>query len=166
MNDREVTQPAHAELSTLLSLFMAQSMCYDSDTLLRFVKRADLTLPSLAVLSLTERHGALSIGELGTSLDYSLANASLLVDKLVCQGFVTRIEHASDRRHKLVQLTAKGKALLAELRAARVDTVTQQLRLLPPDRLMRTIELLRAITDELALPAGQRTAELVDAAAE
>lgn len=166
MNDRGDTLPAHAELSTLLSLFMAQSMCYDSDTLLRFVKRADLTLPLLAVLSLAERNGAISIGELGTRLDYSLANASLLVDKLVCQGCVTRIEHASDRRHKLVHLTAKGKALLAELRAARADTVTQQLRLLPPDRLMRTIELLRAITDELSLPVGQRTTELVDALAE
>lgn len=154
-----------ADLSSLLSGVMAQSMCYDTDTLLRFVKRTDLTLPLLAVLALVERHGALSIGELGASLDYSLANASLLVDKLVCQGCVTRVEAASDRRHKLVQLTPKGQALLAELWSTRADSVAGQLCLLPPDIVAQTIELVRAITEELVLSESQPPAAVVDAAA-
>lgn len=159
VNDLMETNCLHAELDALVSVFIAQAMCYDTETLLRFVKQVDLTLPLLAVLDVVERQGATSIGEIGSRLDYSLANASLLVDKLVCQECVTRVENASDRRHKLVQLTAKGQALLAELRAARSAHVVQQLRLLPPERLMRTTELLRVITDELPLPANQRTTQ-------
>jgi DNA-binding MarR family transcriptional regulator len=165
MNDYVKITCAQRELCSLLSAFIAQSMSDDTDTLLRFVKRADLTLPLLAVLSLVERDGAISIGEFSASLDYSLANASLLVDKLVCQGCVTRVENASDRRHKLVQLTPKGQALLQELRDARAENIAQQLRLLPPDLLARTIELLRAITDELALPPVRRTTNIADPAA-
>jgi DNA-binding MarR family transcriptional regulator len=165
MNDQVEITGAHAELCSLLSAFIAQSMSDDTDTLLRFVKRADLTLPLLAVLSLVERDGAISIGEFSASLDYSLANASLLVDKLVCQGCVTRIENASDRRHKLVQLTPKGQALLAELREARAENIARQLRLLPPDLIAQTIGLLRTITEELALPPASRTTNIGDAAA-
>jgi DNA-binding MarR family transcriptional regulator len=164
MSDLAGTTHTRVELSSLLSVCMAQVMRYDTDTLLRYVKRTELTLPLLAVLTLVERRGALSIGELGAGLDYSLANASLLVDKLVCQGCVTRIENASDRRHKLVQLTAQGHVLLGELRAARADNVARQLLILPPDLLQATIELLRAITDELPLPGPQRVIEMVDAA--
>lgn len=164
MNDSLGIIKAHAELSSVLSVFMAQVMRYDTDTLLRFVKQAELTLPLLSVLSLVERRGAVSIGELGAGLDYSLANASLLVDKLVCQGYVTRVENASDRRHKLVQLTAKGQALLAELRAARADTMAQQLLPLPPDVLTRTLELFREVTAELTLPQTPYTTEIVSAA--
>ncbi len=165
MNDSLGIINAHAELSSVLSVFMAQTMRYDTDTLLRFVKQAELTLPLLSVLSLVERRGAVSIGELGAGLDYSLANASLLVDKLVCQAYVTRVEHASDRRHKLVQLTAKGQTLLAELRVARADTMAQQLLLLPPDVLTRTLELFREVTAELPLPQTPYTTEIVGAAA-
>ncbi len=166
MNDPVGTTNAQTELSELLSVFLAQAMRYDTDTLLRYMKRAELTLPLLSMLSLVEHQGAMTIGELGASLDYSLANASLLVDKLVCQGYVTRVENARDRRHKQVQLKPKGQALLAELRGTRADHVAQQLRLLPPDLLTRTIELLRTITDELPPPATQRTTEIVGAAAE
>lgn len=112
-----------------------------------------------------ERQDAISIGELGAGLDYSLANASLLVDKLVCQGYVTRVENVSVQRHKLVRLTSKGQSHLAALRIAHADGVTQQLLLLPPALLTQTIALLRAITDELPLPETQRITEAVGTAA-
>ena len=159
MNDLAGTTNASAELSSVLSLFIAEAMRHDTDTLLRFVKRAELTLPLLAALCMVERRGAVSIGALGSCLDYLLANASLLVDKLVCTGCVTRVENASDRRHKLVQLTPKGQALVAELRAARADDVAQQLLLLPPDVLKRTLELLREVTAELQLSGAPPTTE-------
>lgn len=165
MNDTVGTTNACAKLSDLLSVFMAQVMHGDTDLLLRYIKQADLNLPLLAVLALVERQSPVSIGEIATSLDYSLANASLLVDKLVCQGCVTRVENANDRRHKLVQLTTKGQTLLTELRAVRADHVAQQLRLLPPDLLTETIELFRAITDELP-PERQRSIDMVSSSAE
>ncbi len=166
MNNSARTPNVLAELSTLLSLFLAQSMRHDTDTLLRFVKRAELTLPLLSALCVVERRGAVSIGELGSCLDFSLANASLLVDKLVCNGCVTRVENASDRRHKLVQLTPKGQTLVAELQAARADDVAQQLLLLPPVVLKRTLELLLDVTAELQLLDAARPTDPLVAAVE
>ena len=163
MKDVVKTTSEYAELDRLLRVFIAQTMRHDVDTLLQFLKQADLTLPLLAVLGMVDHKGAMSIGEIGASLDYSLANASLLVDKLVCQGCVTRVENASDRRHKLVQVTAKGQAILAELWAVRTRDVAEHLRLLPPGRLTRAIELLRLLTDELPLPASQGTTQIVGA---
>lgn len=160
MNDTIITTDTCRKLGGLLKMFMAQVMGDDTDLLLRYLKRTDLTLPSLAVLAVVERQGTASIGEIGTSLDYSLANASLMVDKLVCQGCVTRVENASDRRHKLVQLTAKGQMLLCELRGTRADHIAQQLRRLPPDLLAEMIELFSVITDELP-PEPQRTIDMV-----
>ncbi len=152
------------ELSELLSVFIAHVLRYDTETLLRFVRQAELTLPLLSVLSVVEREGASSIGEIGGRLDYSLANASLLVDKLVCLKYVTRVENARDRRHKLVQLTPKGQALLAELGKVRAEIMAQQLLLLPTPMAMQTIMLLRAITDEL--PRTQFPTKIVETVAD
>ena len=159
MNNLIETMNASAKLSSMLSLLVAEAMRHDIDTLLRFVKRAELTLPLLAALCVVERRGTVSIGELGTCLDCSLANASLLVDKLVCTGCVTRLENASDRRHKLVQLTPSGQTLVAALRAARADDMAQQLLQLPPDVLNRTLELLRDVTAELELSGARPTTD-------
>ncbi|MDP9316597.1 MAG: MarR family transcriptional regulator [Chloroflexota bacterium] len=150
MNHQAGTDTAHEELSEVLSVFVAQVLHCDTDTLLRFVRQAELTLPLLAVLALVERQGASSIGEIGVRLNYTLANASLLVDKLVCLEYVTRVENAKDRRHKLVQLTPKGQAVLAGLQAARAETMAQQLLQLPLPLVTQTITLLRSITDELS----------------
>ena len=149
MNDaKNPTNPVD-ELSGLLSFFMTAAMRNDTDMLLRFLKREDMTLSLLSALCVVERQGKVSIGELGTTLDFSLANASLLVDKLVCNGCVTRVEDMQDRRQKLVQLTPKGHALVAELRSARADDVARHLRQLPPDVLLRTLTVLREVTTEL-----------------
>lgn len=164
MNDQQDLDKMRTELTSELGLFIAAAMRYDTDTLLRFVKGADLTLPLLAMLNLVERRGAISIGDLASGLDYSLANASLLADKLVCNGCVTRVEAVSDRRHKLVQLTPKGQALVAELRAARAEDMAQQLLLLPPELVQRTLDLLREITAEL--PGVHITPQTLGVAAE
>lgn len=151
MNYPNEQSDTHRELSGLLSTFIAEAMRYDSDALLRFVRRTELTLPLLSLLSVLERQGTVCIGKLGSDLDCSLANASLMVDRLVCKGYVTRVENAADRRLKLVQLTPIGQALVAELRDARADDLAQQLLLLPPELLHRTLGLLREITTELQL---------------
>jgi DNA-binding MarR family transcriptional regulator len=164
MNDQGSTTKIGEELSGLLSVFMLETMRHDTDTLLRFVKRADLTLPLLSALSVVERQGVVSIGELGAKLDFSLANASLLVDKLVCNGCVTRVENVQDRRHKLVQLTDKGRALVNELRTARCDDVARQLLLLPPDVLAQAVAMLREVTAELQLCHAAPPAEELRAA--
>src|SRR5215213_4379640 len=152
MNNHMATTDTTAQLSGLLSIFMAEILRCDTADMLRVLKREDLSMPRIAALNIVERQGAASISEICAYLNLSLGNTSMLIDKLVCHDFVTRVEDASDRRHKLVRLTAKGQALIEELRAARVNSVVQRMLLLPPELLERAIDVLRDVTEQL--PSG------------
>ena len=147
------------DLRSVLSLFAAEIMCYTTDDTLRLIRREELSMPLIVTLNVVERRGAISISEISTSLDFSLGNTSMLVDKLVCKGFVTRAEDAHDRRHKLVRLTEKGQALIQELRAARVEGMVQRLLLLSPALVDHTISALRDVIAQLPLIGTERRAE-------
>jgi DNA-binding MarR family transcriptional regulator len=149
MNDLDNITDIAAQLTSLVGQFMVEVLRYDTDAMLRLLQREDLSLARIGALNFVERRGSASISEISACLDLSLGNTSMLVDKLVCKGFVTRAEDASDRRHKLVQLTDKGRALLTELRATRVNHVVQRMLLLPPDLLAHTIDVLRDVNAQL-----------------
>ena len=123
-------------------------------------------MPRITTLNFVARRGAVSISEISACLDLSLGNTSMLVDKLVCHGFVTRAEDASDRRHKLVRLTAKGQAFVDELRTARVSHLVQRMLLLPPDLLDRAIDVLGDITAQLPDISTQSRADRAHASVE
>jgi DNA-binding MarR family transcriptional regulator len=159
MNDLMPITDTTAQLSGLLSMFMTEILRCDTADMLRLLKREDLSMPRIAALNVVERQGAASISEICANLNLSLGNTSMLIDKLVCHGFVTRVEDVSDRRHKLVRLTEKGQALIQELRAARVNSVVQRMLLLPPDLLERAIEVLRDVTEQLPPSSVERGAE-------
>src|SRR5215216_6010436 len=149
MNNLMSTTDTTAQLSGLLSMFMTEVLRCDTADMLRVLKREDLSMPRIAALNVVERQGAASISEICADLNLSLANTSILIDKLVCHGFVTRVEDANDRRHKQVRLTGKGQALIEELRAARVHSVVRRMLLLPPELLERAIDVLRDVTEQL-----------------
>ncbi len=158
MNDTLHVNSA-TELSSLLDLFIAEVMRYDTDEMLRLLKREDLSMARVCALNVVARRGAASISDISTCLDLSLGNTSMLVDKLVCHGFVTRIEDASDRRQKLVRLTEKGQELVHELQATRVKHVVQRMLCLPPALLDRAVDVLRDVTAQLPRIAMERGAE-------
>jgi DNA-binding MarR family transcriptional regulator len=149
MNDLGNTTDTAAQLTALLGQFMAEILRYDTDAMRRLLQREELSLARVGALNFVERRGSASISEISACLELSLGNTSMLVDKLVCKGFVTRAEDANDRRHKLVQLTDKGQALIAELRATRVNHVVQRMLALPPELLTHTIDILRDINAQL-----------------
>jgi len=122
---------------------------WDGDDMLRLIKREELSMPRIAALHFVAKRGAASISEVSGCLDLSLANTSMLVDKLVCRGFVTRVEDAHDRRQKIVRLTEKGSALVEELQAARVNTMVQRMLQLSPDVVERAIDILAEIIAQL-----------------
>src|SRR5687767_105117 len=112
MNDLDGITDTAAQLTSLVGQFMAEVLRYDTDAMLRLLQREDLSLARIGALNFVERRGSASISEISACLDLSLGNTSMLVDKLVCKGFVTRVEDASDRRHKVIRLTDKGQALI------------------------------------------------------
>lgn len=97
-----------------------------------------VTLPQLRVLMLVATRGGLNLGALAQAMGVHPSNASRACDRLVEAGFLQRSESTLDRRNLMLELTSRGKELLAELiehrRAAIADILERM-----PDLRRRTL---------------------------
>jgi DNA-binding MarR family transcriptional regulator len=89
-------------------------------------------LKCLALLSSAE--APLSLGALSEKLGLSLAAVSRAVDGLVQRGQVKRQEDPSDRRSKLVTVSARGRSTHERVIAVRVAGVRRFVEGLEPDQ--------------------------------
>jgi DNA-binding MarR family transcriptional regulator len=85
------------------------------------------------------------LGELASMLGTDPPYATVIVDDLETKGLVRRRPHPTDRRAKLVEVTAKGKEL-----ARRADTILNtppaSLTALPPAELENLVRILDRVT--------------------
>ncbi|HET7054333.1 MAG TPA: MarR family transcriptional regulator [Solirubrobacterales bacterium] len=70
------------------------------------------------LLARLHEEGPLAIGALADALSVGPATVSQMVDGLVQAGYVERAHSAEDRRVVVVELTARGRPLIAAKRAA------------------------------------------------
>lgn len=82
-----------------------------------------LTMQQFRVLMLLATDGPLPHGDLAQSLGVVLATVTGLVDRLRARGLVTRTEDGRDRRVRLVELSAEGRALVEKF-----ETTGQEMR--------------------------------------
>ena len=61
------------------------------------------------------RRRSMTITEVATELSLTHSAASRTVDRLVCDGWVRRVENPADRRQKVLTLTAEGVALIQDI---------------------------------------------------
>lgn len=87
----------------LKRLYLLQAQAID-DTL----KAHGLARAQWQVLSHVRRAGAISQKELQGLLHVEPATLTGIVDALVAKGWLDRLEHAEDKRVKVVRLTAEG----------------------------------------------------------
>lgn len=90
-----------------------------SGAALALMNEAAVTLPQVLLLSRVERLGSASLAELGADASASIPALSQMVDRLVQQELLTRIEDPADRRRKAIRLTARAGALLRKIESAR-----------------------------------------------
>jgi DNA-binding MarR family transcriptional regulator len=76
--------------------------------------------------------GALTQNDLAARLRLQKSTISRLVDQLVDDGLVRRVQNPADRRSVLVELTAKGATRVARLHRARAEMFAELLRAIPP----------------------------------
>lgn len=94
----------------------------------------------------------LTLRELAARLGADPPYATLIVDDLQERGLVQRTPHPQDRRAKLVQLTAAGRA--AAVRAREIlDQPPPALRALPPDEVASLLRVLDRL-QQLAADGG------------
>ena len=100
----QITQPLRA----WMDVFMHRSMRGWN----QFAKSTGLSMPQFSILMQLHYKGACGMSAISERFDVSAAAASQLVDKLVQAGYIERTEDPSDRRAKLLKLSANGAKLV------------------------------------------------------
>jgi DNA-binding MarR family transcriptional regulator len=141
MNDREALQ-ALQEWTTLV---LRQSM----HDLNRYARGAGFAFVQMNVLMHLYYGGPREVLAIGDLLQVSPAGASQLVERLVHEGLVERVESPNDRRVRLVHLTERGRQVIGESMRGRQQWLER---------------LLASLSDEEAAAAGRALRSLAAAA--
>lgn len=80
-------------------------------SMFRYLKENELSMSQIgALFQINRGHGHVSA--LGESLGVSIAAASQMIERLVQQGLIVRLEDPEDRRARPLVLTEKGRRIL------------------------------------------------------
>jgi DNA-binding MarR family transcriptional regulator len=111
---------------------------------------AEISFSQLKCIGLLSNAEApVSLGALSEDLVLSLAAVSRAVDGLVQRGYVKRQEDPTDRRSKLVTVSARGRAIYERVVAVRVAGVERFVEELEPDQRDALGAALEPIVEEL-----------------
>ncbi len=131
--------------------------------LLRMLRSEDaatgLSGPRASALSVVVFRGPLTMSELAAAEQVRLPTISRLVAGLEHEGLVARAKDAHDARVQRVTATAKGRKLLLEGKARRVERLAAELRKLSPrdrDVLRRAAPILESLVGTRAHPKRAR----------
>jgi DNA-binding MarR family transcriptional regulator len=121
-----------------------------------------LSAPQLNALLAVERSEGVNLGGLAAEMHMLLSSASRLCDRLVASGMVERVPGRADRREIALYLTPSSRALLAEMRRIRRQTLAATLERMSASgrtALLRGLsEFASAADDETKNTASARTA--------
>lgn len=116
-----------------------------------------LSLPGLNVLAVLCQHqpDGLPLHELSRYLGVSRANVTGLIDNVVRRGLVRRVDHASDRRSCLAQLTPKGRTWLEHFLPGHFRGIREILEPLSKTDKATLVRLLAQVRTSLSLHKGK-----------
>jgi DNA-binding MarR family transcriptional regulator len=114
-----VTKKAHPVLTGYFTYCFSKTMLRLRSDLTTEYSSLGLQLPQGGILDILSKSGPLNQIALGEQIGIDKASMVKLIDGLEEPGYVERKTHPGDRRAKTVEITAKGKKLLAKVLAAR-----------------------------------------------
>jgi DNA-binding MarR family transcriptional regulator len=106
------------------------------------------------VLQVLDRHDAVTISELATTLRVRVPTASKAVTRLAALGFVERLSDAKDRRSVRVKLTRKGKTAAVRINTLWMEVETNMVAELDLKDRKRMRKLLLQAATNLATALG------------
>ncbi len=117
----------NGRLERFVELLGAYSASVLTARLLEAVTTGEVTPAQFEALTFIHRHGGCSAKALSEGLRISIPSSTRLVDRLVRKALVDRRESAEDRRLVHLSLTAKGRTVLEDVRAARIARLQRAL---------------------------------------
>lgn len=112
-----------------------------------------LTPSRLAGMVVLAQHAPIRVGDFARRLRVTPASASRLVDVLAESGMVQRLVDPRDQRASLLALTDAGERALADVRRIGIETLTDQIDALAPDRrqvLLAAVPVLEELAEAMA----------------
>ncbi len=100
-----------------------------------YLTRGEITLPQFWGMDYLYQEGKIKMSRLAQSLGTTRAAATGLIDRLIAQGLVLRKNDPYDRRIVWIQLTAKGKRIIHNIRRQKSRTLVKVFgKISPKDR--------------------------------
>jgi DNA-binding MarR family transcriptional regulator len=113
----------------------------------RFAKSTGLSMPQISILMQLHHKGPCGMSEVSERFDITAAAASQLVDKLVHAGYLERAEDPSDRRARLLTLSAKGEELIQQGTEERYRWMDDFTSKLSTEEQAKVVEALNILTE-------------------
>ena len=101
--------------------------------------------PSRFVLMAVQKHGPVRMSEIGKHMGVSKPYMTTLVNKLISEGLVERVQDEGDRRVVKVAITDTGRATLREFSRNARGRIVKNLSRLEPDEISSLLESTRLI---------------------
>jgi DNA-binding MarR family transcriptional regulator len=103
------------------------------------MKQDGLSMPQIYTLMYLYHEGEVRISDIGVLMDVGKAAASQLVERLVQQGLVQRVEDVSDRRARKIRLQPKSLRLIEKGLAVQRREMGELMSQLSPEQ-MATVQ--------------------------
>jgi MarR family transcriptional regulator, organic hydroperoxide resistance regulator len=117
----------------------------------------DLTIGQLKSLFFIDHEGTTNFRKLAQALNVTPPNVTVIIDRLVEQGLVSREENPEDRRMLLLKTTEKAKTLLATLRENQTSHISGVLTQMSLEDLSALLRGLGALAT--AIETGKKKSE-------
>ncbi len=121
----------------------------------RSIESSEVGLSDFAVLEMLLHKGPQPVNEIGRRIELTSGAITTAVDRLESRGLVTREAHESDRRTRIVRLTARGKEQAAKVFAGHKTAMDLAATGLSKTERATLIQLLR----KLGTTAGDSSAQ-------
>ena len=118
----------------------------------------DMCISDFGVLEVLLHKGPQSVSEIGRRVDLTSGSITTAIDRLEQRGLVARAAHASDRRARVVHLTADGKARITHVFATHKQAMDRAAHGLSKAERGTLVELLKKLgtTAERQLTEGDK----------
>jgi DNA-binding MarR family transcriptional regulator len=123
------------ELRIWLRLF-ASTTLIENEIRSRLREHFAFTLPRFDLLAQLDRaQDGLSLGEVSRRLMVSAANITAIVEKLVEDGYITRLPSQTDRRAQIIRMTHAGRSAFRTMAKTHSQWITEFLSDLSADQM-------------------------------
>jgi DNA-binding MarR family transcriptional regulator len=139
-----VADTRRADCERLADIFTVLQRCFILN-LSKELARGNVSFPQYCLLGFLREQKELNMSEIAQRMGHSTAAATGLIDRLENLGHVKRTHGLDDRRKVLVQITASGAALVAEVREDMISNLLKMMEFLDPDEQKSWLQIYEKI---------------------